>query len=149
MSHVHNRRLARIQEEFSAVRGAVGFVGRAWATLHDIDELKDVARPGLRRAAQQVEATYIVRLFSEFEAMLQDDWVATHPWTRTPGTTEALINRVASGRRIRSEIREGAHAVREYRNSVVHHRAAPTPALEFDQTFSVLNRFVAVLPDRP
>jgi hypothetical protein len=70
-------------------------------------------------AAQDLEGTYIIRLFAELESGLRQYWetiAATHP------RTQDLINGLAARCRIGDDQRDNAHLVREYRNSLVHER---------------------------
>jgi hypothetical protein len=72
----------------------------------------------LSEAGSRLEATYFIRLFAVFESGLLDFWQVQKPG-RTP-RTEHLLNRVASARGIPNDLLLKAHAVRRYRNSLVH-----------------------------
>src|SRR4051812_41535480 len=70
-------------------------------------------------AAKDLEGTYIIRLFAEFESGLRQYWetiATTHP--RTKDLLDSLVARC----RIGNDLRDNAHRVREYRNSLVHER---------------------------
>ena len=99
--------------------------------------------------ADNIEITYIVRLFSGFEAILVEHFAASHPPLRIPRTAEALINRIALRERIPDPIRDRAQDTREYRNTLVHQRPAPAPGVSFREVMSSLSRFLALLADSP
>jgi hypothetical protein len=106
-------------------------MARIWPQLSGVPEIELVRFSHLRGAVANLEVTYIIRAFSEFEGLLYDHLAARHPGVRIPRTTEALVNRVALRERIPDPIREAAQRVREYRNSIVHRRAARVPPLSF------------------
>ncbi len=70
-------------------------------------------------ASQDLEGTYLIRLFAEFESGLRQYWetiATTHPRTKD------LLDGLAARCRIGNDQRDNAHHVREYRNSLVHER---------------------------
>jgi hypothetical protein len=147
VSHIHIQRLAAIRSELIVVREGVRCLKADWPRLHAQNELEGARFQDIQEAERNLEATYIVRLFSEFEAILQAHLTLHYPNQRLPGTAEALINRMGARRRIPDAIRLRAHTVREYRNAVVHQRATVTAALAFAHALSRLNHFLAPLPD--
>lgn len=73
----------------------------------------------VRHCARSLEPTYLVRMFSVFEAHLRDVWTSalgrdTHP------RMQDLLNGCASQMALPSDYLSNAHRVRDYRNSVVH-----------------------------
>ena len=67
-------------------------------------------------ASVRLEGTYVIRLFAEFETGLRLYW-ATIRETEPP--TQHLLDGIAARRAITPERLASAHAVREYRNSLV------------------------------
>jgi hypothetical protein len=70
-------------------------------------------------ASRDLEGTYFIRLFAEFETGLRQYWETvsnTHPKTKD------LLDSLAARCRIGDDQRDNAHRVREYRNSLVHER---------------------------
>jgi hypothetical protein len=72
VSYRHVQRLTSIQTEFAAARAAIALLERAWTELVAAPEMRAVRLPHVRAAVRNLEATYIIRLFSEFEALLYD-----------------------------------------------------------------------------
>jgi hypothetical protein len=64
-----------------------------------------------------------------------------------PGTTEALMNRVALRERLPDALRDRAHRLREYRNAIVHPGGPPHIVIPLREALAALNRFLAPLPD--
>ena len=145
MSHVHAQRLAAIREEYQAVESAVAYTAQEWNTAHhdDIFRAVSVQIAQINRARQRLSNTYIIRAFSEFEAVLRETLQVSGG--RVPTKAEALINRAASLRRIPNMIRDNAHTVRVYRNAIVHQGAVAAIPLSFATALSSLNRFAASL----
>jgi hypothetical protein len=146
VSHQHVQRLLTIQQEFAAVTAATTYLSRVWHQVGDLPEIERVRFSHLQEARRNLEITYIMRLFSEFEALLIDHPITAHPGLRIPRTAEALINRVALRERLPDATRDAAKAVREYRNLVVHRRADAASVLSFSRATAALNRFLAQLP---
>jgi hypothetical protein len=104
-------------------------------------------------AADQLEPTYLIRVWAEFETALRsyrrqltgdlDDRIGT----------ENLINWTAGvrqGRAISEDIRDDVHEVREYRNFLVHERddQDPPAAVAIDVARRRLNTYLQKLPER-
>ena len=100
----------------------------------------------VRDAAANLEDTYLLRLFAEFESTLRNYWASIRPSPRVRRTRiEILINRVAAWQDIPDLIIDHVHAVREYRNHLVH-RGGGVPAVTLAESKSVLARFISFLP---
>jgi hypothetical protein len=149
VSYRHVQRLASVGAEFEVAQVALSHLERSWHELGDLRAREGIGLGHVREAARNLEATYIIRLFSEFEGLLYRHLAATYPRLRVPRTAEALINRVALRERIPDAAREAVQTVREYRNSVVHREAAPVPAQTFQDASAALNRFLRLLRDAP
>jgi hypothetical protein len=96
---------------------------------------------------RNLEQTYVVRLFSEFEGILQQRLSELRRSARVPWNAEDLINGVATRERIADPVRGRAHLVREFRNAVVHPRATPVRDMDFQEAMSALNHFLVLLRD--
>jgi hypothetical protein len=139
-------RLQTIQQQFrvaaSAVSGLLRDLRQDPAALRSEGLLpSDVARCGGR-----LEETYIVRLFSEFEATIRNACKALWPrmaMGRTPVRT--LMDRLAARQSIVFDIHDRTHDVRKYRNSLVHH-SPQTVALALHECRSRLAQFLSYLP---
>jgi hypothetical protein len=109
-------RIKAVEREFLAVRIATDRlqqeVVREPAILRSRVEPRD-----LSRASEALETTYLIRMFAEFETGLRLFWATLRD---TNPRTVDLLNGIAGQRGIPDEERDNAHAVREYRNSLVH-----------------------------
>ncbi|MFO0825545.1 MAG: hypothetical protein U0792_20895 [Gemmataceae bacterium] len=95
--------------------------------------------------SENLEGTYLIRLFAAFESGLRSYW-ATFKDTTPP--SKDLIDSIAGRRGIPDDTREDVHAVREYRNSLVHENESETTPIEIGESRSRLCTFFARLPDQ-
>jgi hypothetical protein len=142
VSHQHVQQLGAIRNEYVAARAAIAYVIANWGVVHDAGEIEGNDLKHFRAVAVKIEATYIIRLFSSYEGVLHG-YLQTHR-RRTPRTAETLINRVSTHANLPDPLRDGAHEVRVYRNSLVHPGPSAAP-LTFQDALSRLNRFLAPL----
>ena len=139
--------LDRVTEELEAARFAIVQTMRAveadavWTRLA---EHARVDRGGLDRCRINLEATFLLRLFAEFEGVLRHYW--QHGLRRrTEPNVSVLIARVASARGMPASHRRGADQVREYRNDLVHEQRLGVQ-LTFARCRSHIGRFLSWLP---
>jgi hypothetical protein len=70
---------------------------------------------------ENLENTYVVRLYSEFEAGLRDAW--KNAWGRTSEPpTRDLLDSAAARRGINQDVLDFAHRVRVFRNELIHRK---------------------------
>jgi len=99
----------------------------------------------LQDASDRLEGTYIIRLFAEFETSLRAFWSASRK-KPPPSRTRDLMDGVAAKRRVPNDWIADAHAVRDYRNLLVHEgEEEPTP-IPIDNARGNLCRFLSLLP---
>jgi hypothetical protein len=137
MSHLHIEQLSAVFEEYAEVREAVA------------QRLRDSSYVNygiLQRAERNLETTYVIRLFSEFEGILRLVLLTYDPRERVSREAHNRINRAARLFSIPDQIRDNVHHARLYRNSVVHPGGVRTASLTFGQARSALNRFLKLLP---
>lgn len=72
----------------------------------------------VRDCHDDLEATYLIRLFAEFEITLRDYW--ERKVRQTKPTAKYLLESLGGRLFIQYDTLQRAHAVREYRNSIVH-----------------------------
>ncbi len=155
MSDLYVRRLERIREEYQATSGSLAYVSMHWhrANIFNFVGLEAVGVENVQRAAEDIEATYIIRLFSAFEGILKEHLAQNHPQVRVPEDAKAvwLIDRVAKLQRPRIEdpLRSRVHDVRKYRNDLVHPGSVMPLFVQFPVALARLNRFVDKLPSPP
>lgn len=140
MSDVYVRRLARVQEELDALRDAVQFASR------------NAGSPGgLRRADENLEAIFVIRLFAVFEGVLKEHLAQHHPNIVVPEDARAvwLIDRVAQRQTppITFPLRNRVHEVRRWRNFLIHPGGGPALEIFWTDALARLSRFADHLPE--
>lgn len=95
-------------------------------------------------AVEKVEGTYITRMFAEFETAIRSYWRTIKPKTRTP--VEVMLNRVADRLTIPAKVKDGVHAVREYRNHLIHERDHAVEPVAISDARHWLATYLARLP---
>ncbi len=151
MSDVYIQRLRQIQTEQAATRMALAYVGRNWHT-HSIYQEAELLTPGnFALAARHAESTYYIRLYAEFEGILKDHLKTNFSHVSVPDKPKVdwLISRVLQTEEMTIEppLRLKMDAVRNYRNLIAHRHARPVLFVTFDDALSILNTFLARLPD--
>jgi len=149
VSHVLISRLAAVRGEYEVAKASIEYLQSEWPRLHSHPPFDDLRMVEVRRAASNLEATYIVRLFTAFEAMLRDFLPRLHPNQPDRRSAYDLIDRTASRLHIPAVVRDEAHQVRQYRNQAVHAGGMAMTALLFADALAALNRFLSWLPNPP
>jgi len=140
------QRIKNVEAEYSAANlAAIHFLK---TIIQDPTILKKlVTSRDVKTMALQLEGTYVVRLFAEFETGLRLFW----PTARTkepPNRVAHMLDGIAATRRIPSKILEHAHRVREYRNALIHEREEPVDPIPIGESRGHLCRFFSYLPPR-
>ena len=144
-------RLKAVEREFTVVANALE---RLKIALNDGSVVlpDGITARDLNTARRQLEATYLIRLWAEFETAVR----SYHAWL-TPNANLGiraidLVNTVGAsriGKALSGKRREKVHEVRMYRNSLVHERDDPTPPVAISEARSRLNSFLgAKLPEQ-
>jgi hypothetical protein len=142
--------LRRVENEFFAARFAVRSIESA---IHRDPTLlsnePESIRPSyLRDCLVNLETTYLLRLFAEFEWVLRDLWASARQSPRLRRTRmEILIHRVASRLSMPKDTLDDVQAVRGYRNQLVHRTDSAAP-MTFRDCKSVLARYLSFFPLR-
>jgi hypothetical protein len=146
MSHRLISQLRSIRDEYLVARAALAFLTRQWPSLHDEPEILGQTFQSLHAAARNLEATYTVRLFAEFEALLRVQYPHSRPGSPVPRNSDGLISGIGARYRIPVEVRQRVHGVREFRHAIAH--AAPgVEPVPFVDALSRLNQYLAYIPD--
>jgi hypothetical protein len=98
-----------------------------------------------RNFRDHLEATYLIRLFAEFEAGLREAWELALRRTTVPGVRD-LIDSLYAQYAISQDWRDCVHSVRVYRNTLVHEGSGDVPPIELREACSWLCRFFSRLP---
>jgi hypothetical protein len=102
-------------------------------------------------ARRQLEPTYLVRLWAEFETALRS---YRRYQVRNPDDNIKAIHLInwaqgiEEGRKIDAGMRDLVHEVREYRNSLVHERDNMPPAVAIEEARRRLSTYLSKLPDK-
>jgi hypothetical protein len=88
-------RLRAVENEYLSCRAALTYAIREWASITSAPEWQGRIQTQAREALDRLESTYVIRLFSEFEAILRDHWTATES-ADCPDRVEDLINRLGA-----------------------------------------------------
>jgi len=141
--------LSGVRDELEAAKFATERLLRA--TAAGADDLLHATYPvkpsHVRTCAANLEATYILRLFSGFEMILRNYLAVARGGRRRRTRMEIVIDRVAVACNMPSGILVDAHAVREHRNTIVHDLASARE-LTFGDCKSKLGTFLSFLPVR-
>ena len=137
--------LLLIEREERAAR--LGIVRLHLQCLDDPTILGNVSvRPADVVACQNnLENTYIIRLFAQFEASLRDVWAAAFGRPTRPATSD-LLDGSAAHQTIRHIDLVRAHEVRKYRNAIVH--GGDATRVTFAQACRRLCVFFSWMPPR-
>jgi hypothetical protein len=92
-----------------------------------------------------LETTYLIRLFAEFEAGLRHAWEVAFHRTTSPRMRD-LIDSVAAQCSISQNWCDHAHDVRKYRNTLVHDGGDDGQAIGLREACRDLCRFFSQLP---
>jgi len=95
--------------------------------------------------ARNREATYLVRLFAEFENGLREAWSRVWGETTHPRAAD-LLHAFASRCRMSHDRLVETHRVRVYRNRIVHDESEPATPLAVGEARRFLCRFFSLLP---
>jgi hypothetical protein len=135
--------------EYRSARVAVDRLRSAVAATPDLLKNDEVAREYLRRADENLDGTYIVRLFAAFEAALRSYDRAKHNEPNRDTKAAVLIDEIGGkrGRGIQPDIRQRAHDVRRVRNFWAHEEDAVPAPMTVDEARARLQAYLAELPD--
>ncbi len=151
MSDALVRRLSRIRREYDATRDAAAYVLRNWQKQNIFDDIQGTSLEDLRRAAGNLDAVFVIRLFSTFEGILKEHLAQNHPTIRVPEEARSvwLIDRVAQRQSlpISASLKSRVHEVRRYRNYLTHPSAGHPFETPFAMALFRLSKFVERLPE--
>ena len=141
-NHEWQSRIKAVEREYLAMRQAADRFRQA---SHDDPTIlrEDLRHREIIAASANLEGTYVIRLFAEFETGARQCWVAT--WATHPRTVD-LLDGLAARCGIPDTGRDHAHSVREYRNGLVHEREDDPEVISIDLARHYLCFFFSFLP---
>ena len=98
-----------------------------------------------RNFQEDLEATYLIRLFAEFEAGLREAWEVAFRRTTVPSVRD-LIDSLNAQRLLPDLWRDCVHNIRVYRNALVHEGGDDAQPIGLREACSDLCRFFSGLP---
>lgn len=94
----------------------------------------------MKEAAEKLEMTYVLRLFSQFERTLKR--FLKDKKRKVPRHAETLLNRVAARVGFAGDILLNTHKVRDYRNDLAHDLQRDTPPLTIREATNHLTTYL-------
>ena len=142
-------RLKATVREYYVVADAVQW-RRASVQTHQVPAPLETSLRDYEAASRQLQPTYLVRLWAEFETALRSyrRYIVSNPNDNIRAfDLIEWAQGIDKGRKVADEMRELVHEVREYRNSLVHERDDMAPAVGIDAARRRLSTYLAKLPD--
>jgi hypothetical protein len=106
---------------------------------------RDMRVRWIRAALSNLNGTYAIRLFAEFETGLRKFWGATRIEPE-PGSIAEIIDRVAARHGVGHDERTNAHRSRMYRNRQIHDNEGEGETIDVNVCRSFLCTFLGKMP---
>jgi hypothetical protein len=145
-SHAYDM-LRRVRDELDAGQFALGWIAADWdrnPILQVAAKSSEVTDHALRRCGENLQITFLLRLFSEFEAILRDYWSSGLHRGTNPDM-QPLMESIARRRGMSDDDLAAAHAIRHYRNDVIH-ESLRDARFQFPECLRALGRYLRWLP---
>jgi hypothetical protein len=117
-------KIKSLEAMFFETKRAIAFYIKSCETYPTLIESSKFKKSTISSSLNEIENTFIVRIFAEFEGFLRNYWALSG--RRTKPQAKQLINSIATRFQLDPKY---IHKVREYRNSLLHEGAAPTITL--------------------
>ncbi|HET6386698.1 MAG TPA: hypothetical protein VFJ58_25175 [Armatimonadota bacterium] len=146
MAQSYFRRLLGVRSEYGAAREALDLLLRSWDDLSFAPK-NPITPADAKRALDNLDFTYFIRLHAEFESILRDEV------SSKGGAPKAKVRQLESQALRARGIRPGSvnralinrlEAIHRYRNSVAH-GAAPGALVAFADALRDFNTFIVHL----
>ena len=142
-THPWISRLKAVEREFRATLFSTQDTLRR-ARLDTCVLLNGISVTDLVRSVDNLEGTFTVRMFSEFETGLRTYWCVVRK-NPPPSKAKPLIDSLAAYCGIPPTIQVGTHSIREYRNFLVHERDDDFEPISLAISRSDLGHFMSFL----
>jgi hypothetical protein len=138
-------RIRRVEREYLAGADALRLLEQQLGADPSWRISEGWTRKDAQNLARNLEATFLIRVFAEFESGLRDFWEkslgrATHP------SVKDLLDSIAARRDIPQDWLDDVHEVRNFRNSFVHERKGDEISVSLSEARGRLCRFFSWLP---
>jgi hypothetical protein len=139
-----SERIRIVSREYHTALVALGILERHLRADPSALARYDLRPTDFHNLKRNLEATYSVRVFAEFESGLRDVWKRTvrdtHP------RTYDLIELIGTRRTVPGALVREVQEVREYRNALVHEEAADATPVPMQEATRRLLRFFSYMP---
>lgn len=141
--------LKEVENEYKAARLAVDHFWNEVIADPSILGNAEPVRGNLRAVVENLEGTYLVRLFAAFEAALRSYDRARHNDPTRKEDAAVLIDSIGGrrGQGISTSVRADAQAVRQVRNRWAHEDDASAEELGIKAAAPRLHKFLSWLPE--
>jgi hypothetical protein len=112
-------RIANVAQEFLAAQTAANWLRGCQETDPNFGKQHGWEPKAGIQFCENMEATYIVRMYAEFEAGLRDYWQTHLNKTSHPKMAQ-LVGHLIPNQQFSQDVIDNANEVREYRNYLVH-----------------------------
>jgi hypothetical protein len=139
----------RVREEFYAAGFAANHILTQWNEDPRVIEKARQAQitdSELKRCKDNLEITYALRLFAEFEGVLRDYWNMGIKKKSRPDM-QPLMESIARRRGMIDDDLYAADEIREFRNKIIHENLR-SPRFDFPQCVRALGKYIAWLPQQ-
>jgi hypothetical protein len=137
-------RIRRVEREYQIAEIAIGGLARQFRADPSALAREELRQRDFLACRDNLEATYVIRLFAEFEAGLRQVWRTLVRPTSPP--TQILLDSVAARFFIPSSWLAQVHGVRLHRNSLVHETDDEIEKISLVDARSHLCRYLSRLP---
>ncbi len=146
-------RVKAAEREYQAVRVAVDWLLQATPDeVHDIADARgwdDLAAADGYAADRNLDATYLIRMFSVFERAVASFWRSLPGNGGREVEGDLLLEEVGVACRILADVIRNAQEVRIHRNNLVHGRTEDhAGAMPFESCRADLQTYLQKLPER-
>ncbi len=138
-------RMKSLEREFRVAQVAMEILDQALRVDASVLTSRQLSPADAVNVIENLEATYLLRLFAEFEAGLRDVWENAYTRPTTPRMTD-LVEATAAYGDVPDDIKDSTHEVRRFRNSLVHEGSEEAVAVSFETARKCLCTFFSRVP---
>jgi hypothetical protein len=138
-------RIVAVEREYKAAKVAVGLLGREMQQNPTLGQADGWGIRDAKQVQENLEPTFIIRLYAEFEAGLREAWEHHFKRQTHPPMRDLLI--AIATKRSAADILDDTQAVQEYRNQIVHEGdSREVQAIPFAKARRALAIYLSRLP---
>jgi hypothetical protein len=139
-------RMKAVERQYLVAARATSLLQQALQADPSLLSQERLSVADFRDLSENLEGTFLIRLFATFEAGLRDAWSNSFRQDTNPPMRD-LLNGVAARRSIPPADLENAHAVRQFRNSLVHEGGEEADPIPLAVVRKYVCTFFKWLPD--